>query len=192
MKADGIFVAVVGPSGAGKDSLINRAREELKDDDGFVFPRRMITRPADVTEQSESSTPEIFREVQGQGAFALHWEAHGLLYGVPAAVHVALAEGRVVVANISRGAVAQARQRFQRTCVILVRAEPAILAERLRLRGREAEADQLSRLRRSADLDRSFQPDAIIDNNGSLEAAGLAFVRMLRELTGKRLFALGL
>lgn len=192
MIANGVFVAVVGPSGAGKDSVINWAKAALQADESFVFPRRMITRPTDLTEQSESSTPEAFRMVQDRGAFALHWEAHGLLYGLPAAIHMTLAEGRHVVANISRGAVAQARQRFPRTCVVLVRADQDTLATRLRARAREHESDQASRLQRGVAMEQSFKPDMIIDNNGSLEAAGQAFVKVLRHMTGPRLFALGL
>ncbi len=193
MTADGVFVAVVGPSGAGKDSLIDFARRELKNDDGFVFPRRMITRTADATEQCESATIESFRKAQTQGAFALHWEAHGLLYGLPAAVHLPLAEGRHVVANISRGAVHQARQRFPRTSVVLVTADADVLAARLKSRAREPEADQISRLRRSASADEpALRPDIVIENNGDLDSAGRAFLRTLRQLTGPRLFALGL
>jgi ribose 1,5-bisphosphokinase len=193
MTADGVFVAVVGPSGAGKDSLIEFARRELRDDDSFVFPRRMITRPADATEQCESATIESFRKAQSQGAFALHWEAHGLLYGLPAAVHVPLAEGRHVVANISRGAVQQARKCFVRTSVVLVTADADVLAARLRARARETQAEQIGRLQRSASgSEPSLRPDIVIENNSDLDSARRAFLRTLRQLTGPRLFALGL
>ncbi len=152
----------------------------------------MITRPPTPRHRAERrSTPEAFREVQGQGAFALHWEAHGLLYGLQRRCMWRLRRGATSSPTSRAGAVAQARQRFQRTCVVLVRAEPEILAERLRTRGREPEADQLSRLRRSAELDRSFDPDTIIDNNGSLRQPALPSCA-LRDLTGRRLFALGL
>ena len=44
--ASGNFFFVVGPSGAGKDSLIDGARQQL-DPAQFIFAKRTITRPAD-------------------------------------------------------------------------------------------------------------------------------------------------
>jgi ribose 1,5-bisphosphokinase len=192
MRSDGIFIAVVGPSGAGKDSLIAWARDMLTSDGEFSFPTRMITRPADATEHCASVTAEAFQSALGGGAFALHWQAHGLQYGLPAAIKAQLAEGRHVVANISRSAITEAKRRFYRTSLVLVRARPEILQARLRARGRETAEDQALRLSRNPAPGLSLEPDLIIDNNGSLETAGAAFVRGLRQLTGARTFALGL
>jgi ribose 1,5-bisphosphokinase len=44
---NGVFVAVVGPSGAGKDMVIGYAAERLSACEGVDFVRRVITRPCD-------------------------------------------------------------------------------------------------------------------------------------------------
>ena len=80
----GILVGVVGPSGAGKDTLLDAARAALSADPAFVFLRRVITRPADSGgEAHEPATRGAFLAARDEGAFALTWEAHGLFYGIP-------------------------------------------------------------------------------------------------------------
>src|SRR5690606_21587410 len=90
-----------------------------------------------------------FEASVGRGAFALHWRAHGLGYGIPAAMADDLAAGRNVVVNVSRAVIEEARARFQPVRVVVVTASPAILAERLRQRNREAQADIARRLARA-------------------------------------------
>lgn len=57
----GRLVLVVGPSGAGKDTLIDYARSRLEADPDFHFARRVITRPPSVGEDHESVDVEEFR-----------------------------------------------------------------------------------------------------------------------------------
>ena len=71
-----------------------------------------------------------------------------MLYGVPSA---ALPEGRDVILNGSRAAIAQARAAFPSLTVIHITAPLAVLAERLAARGRETREDIAARLLR-ADL----------------------------------------
>ena len=46
MANGGVFFFVVGPSGVGKDTLIDGAKAALRDDARYVFATRTITRPA--------------------------------------------------------------------------------------------------------------------------------------------------
>src|SRR6266511_772466 len=109
MKRRGKIVFVVGPSGAGKDSLLRYAASQLSGDSRFAFPRRVITRkPADETERHDSITLEEFADAVRQARFALHWEAHGLHYGIPASIDADLAAGRTVAVNVSRNILAEA------------------------------------------------------------------------------------
>jgi ribose 1,5-bisphosphokinase len=81
--APGRLVLVVGPSGAGKDTVINGARAALASDPRIVFPRRVVTRPSSASEDHDSLSDKAFDCAVSNGAFALHWEAHGHKYGVP-------------------------------------------------------------------------------------------------------------
>ena len=164
----GLFVAIVGPSGAGKDSLIRELAARFADDPAFLIVRRVVTRVADVHEDHASLDVATFEAKARAGSFALTWSAHGLLYGVPSDVDDALVEGRTAVCNLSRTAVGEARRRWPRTFVVGVVAQPDILAARLRTRGREPESGVRARLAR---LDFAEAPDAVVENDDLLQIA---------------------
>ena len=137
--AQGILFLVVGPSGAGKDSLIAAARQALSHDSRFVFAKRIITRPSDAGgEAHEAVTEEVFAQRRDAGEFCLQWQAHGLHYGLPAPLAEELEAGRSVVANVSRAVIPTARSRFRNVRVLLVTASRLVLRERLIGRGRES------------------------------------------------------
>jgi len=165
----GLFVAIVGPSGAGKDSLIRALSQRFAGDPDFVTVKRVVTREADAHEDHHSLDSEAFAAAARAGRFALHWEAHGLCYGVPAEVDDALAAGNIVVCNLSRGVVASARRRWEKVLAVMVIARPETLARRLAARGREKAEEQLGRISRA--VDREFDPDAVIENDGDLADA---------------------
>ena len=175
----GIFIAVVGPSGAGKDSLIGFAKQELRRDSRFVFARRMITRPPDITEDHKAVDELEFKRLAAAGAFALSWEAHGLHYGIPSDVHADLARGKTVIANLSRGVLSSLRNRFSRVLVVEVTAPPETLAARLAHRARESADGQAQRLRRSDVVLLPVAADVTIVNDGDLRDAGDVFVDAL-------------
>lgn len=138
------LVAIVGPSGAGKDTLMALACAARP---GIRAARRVITRPAEAGgEDFEGVTPASFATRLAGGEFALHWRAHGLSYGIPKAQ---LTGGGTVLFNASRAVLAEAQARFPGLRVVLVTAPPAVLAERLAMRGREDGADQAARLARA-------------------------------------------
>lgn len=180
----GALVLVVGPSGAGKDTLIDAARAALAGDPRFVFARRLITRPAMAgAEDHDSCSVAQFDQACGRGEIALAWGAHGLRYGVPARALAGVAAGDVVVANISRGVVAAAEALAQRVVVVEITAAPAVLAKRLAARGRESEADIAARLAREAPLTTRSAERVTIRNDGRVEDAAAAFVAVLRRLS---------
>jgi ribose 1,5-bisphosphokinase len=142
----GLLVLVVGPSGAGKDTLMDGARRELAGRADVVFPARLITRAPHESEAFVSVSEEAFAAQHAAGRFALAWQAHGLSYGVPVLIDDALRAGVTVVLNVSRMVIAAARARYARVCVVLVDAPPEELARRIAGRGRETQEDAGQRL----------------------------------------------
>lgn len=181
-KHGGVFVAMVGPSGAGKDSLIAYARERLDGDPRFVFVRRIVTRTADTNlEDHDTLSEDEFETGIRNGRFALSWQAHNLSYGLPAEIKDDIDAGRVVIANISRKSIETARSEFANCRIVSVTAPKEVLAQRLLARRRETAADVEARLSRS--LSPIAGPDVSeIVNDASLVEAGDRLVTLLGEL----------
>jgi ribose 1,5-bisphosphokinase len=118
----GRLVLVVGPSGAGKDTLIGLARVACADDATIVFPRRVVTREASSFEDNEQLSLEAFRRAQAQGEFAMHWQAHGHCYALRSAIGDEIRAGRTVVANVSRTVIEAMRRAYAGVTVVAVTA----------------------------------------------------------------------
>jgi ribose 1,5-bisphosphokinase len=181
----GRMVLVIGPSGAGKDTLLDYARERLKTDPTFRFVRRVVTRPPTFGEVFESVTEEAFFRRSERGEFSLEWSAHGHRYALPAVVHQWLAGGCVVIANGSRASLADARARFASLSVIGIRVSPGVLAARLANRGREPLTEQHARLARNQQFSTDGLSACEISNDGPVQEGGDALVRELRRIAGE-------
>lgn len=179
-EARGTLFLVVGPSGAGKDTLIDGARAALAGDRRFIFPRRVVTRPTDaVGEDHQPMSVEDFAAAEARGDFALAWGAHGLHYGIPRAIDDELARGRHVIVNVSRAAISEARKRYRPLRIIEVTAPIAVLAERLAHRGRESAADIAERLRRSGAIPVEGLDVTRIETTGSIAESVRALLAVL-------------
>ncbi len=180
----GVLVLVVGPSGAGKDSLIAGAQEKLTGDRRFVFPRRVVTRQATAHEDHDTLSAEQFAAELGRHSFALHWQAHGLSYGLRRETCDQVAVGRFVVCNVSRAVVSSARERFGAVAAVYVDAQPELRAARIAARGRDTATG--SRI----DPARGEVPpgdcEFTIDNSGVLSEAVGAFTDVLLAIAGER------
>jgi ribose 1,5-bisphosphokinase len=184
-RAPGPFVCVTGPSGVGKDTLIRVTRAELGTRPEFLFPRRWITRPPSDFEDHEPLSPGEFQAGVRAGLFALHWEAHGLGYAIDSSVEPALAEGRIVVCNISRAAVGAARLRFPLMKLVAITAPEPIIAGRLVERGRddtEAVAERLQRNSTFVAAPTERIADMTIVNDGRPEEAAHSLAGFLLSL----------
>lgn len=165
----GRLFAVVGPSGAGKDTLMEAALSARPD---LHLVRRVITRPtAAGGEVFEGVTLDEFQRRQQAGAFALSWQAHGLSYGIHTDIRDQLAAGQDVLFNSSRAVLAEAQQQFTGLIVLHITASIPVLAARLAARGRETAAQIEQRLQRA---DHALPPGLnvrVIRNDGALADA---------------------
>ena len=172
----GCLVLVVGPSGAGKDTLIRLARAALAGDPRYVFPRRLVTRPPSGDEDNDEIDEAAFARGCAAGAFTLQWRAHGLGYAIPAQAADRVVGGHVVVCNVSRRIVEEARERGLPVSVVEVTAPPEILARRIAARGRPEDGDLAARLAREARV----RADLTLLNTGAPEDAAARLTAHLR------------
>ena len=170
----GRLIYLIGPSGSGKDSLLDAARPRLAER-GCRIVRRVITRSAEsVGEAAQGVSSEQFAAMQAEGAFALSWQANGLCYGIPKQIDDWLAAGDDVLVNGSRAHLAQTRKRYPESLVLLLTVDQAVLRQRLIARGREALVDIEARLARNAQFTAELIAGngaglLVLDNSGPLE-----------------------
>lgn len=172
----GAFVAVVGGSGVGKDSILGYARERA---DGAVFVKRVITRPPGPGEDCHELTEPEFTATDAAGRFAMSWRAHGLGYGLPASVDDVVRGGGIAVANVSRTVLAPLAERYAGFRLVRISVSPEVRAARLAARGRESAHDITGRIARP-DPAPDVPADLEIINDGTIAEAGerlLAFLR---------------
>ncbi len=181
------LVYVMGPSGAGKDSLLGWLRQHLPPTSPLHWAQRTISRPlqqshAPGTEQYESVCPATFATLRSEQAFALHWDANGLGYGVRHAQLAPLAQGRWVLVNGSRAHLPQALATFEHLLPVHITASPAVLRERLLSRGRETPDEVEARVQRARafELPKGVAPIEI-HNDSTLEAAGQQLLCALQQ-----------
>lgn len=176
----GRLVLVVGPSGAGKDTLLRLAQAACADDGDIVFPRRVVTREPSAAEDNIAVSQDEFRRAREHGEFAVHWEAHGHSYALPRDINDDIRAGRAVVANVSRTVIGALRQAYANVVVVAITAPPDVLAQRLAARARHSDGNIADRLARSVD-DASANADVTILNAGSAEYHGRQLVRVIRN-----------
>jgi ribose 1,5-bisphosphokinase len=183
----GRLIYAVGPSGAGKDSLLAWLKAHLsgQDREAYSFAKRTITRSlTEDAEQHESLSIAAFEQLGQAGAFALQWRANGLSYGIRHSQLQPMRRGVSVILNGSRAHAPVARSMFPNLLLLHITASPQILRQRLLGRGRESLELIEARLQRTAALSLSSEGSFIeICNDGLLDETGAS---LLRELARHR------
>ena len=179
----GALVYVMGPSGAGKDSVLDRARAMLSVDLPIVFAHRYITRPVEAGgENHVALSGAEFALRRAHGLFAFHWHAHGNDYGIGHEIPAWRRAGLAVVVSGSREHFRTMDGIDETTVPVLITAPAERLKERLLKRGREDAGAAAERLRRGLARDLDVAGAVTITNDGALDEAAEAFVRLLATL----------
>jgi phosphonate metabolism protein PhnN/1,5-bisphosphokinase (PRPP-forming) len=173
------LIVVVGPSGAGKDSVLRGWRAALGAE-APGFAQRVITRAPDPSEAHEAVTPADFAGLRAQGLLGTWWQAHGLDYGVRRREFDALAGGRWLVLNGSRAHLPCLRLQAPGLRVVEVSAPEQVLAQRLAARAREDAPARARRLARAAAP--ATEADLVLVNDGALQRSVDGLVQWWRAL----------
>ncbi|WP_268800849.1 phosphonate metabolism protein/1,5-bisphosphokinase (PRPP-forming) PhnN [Pseudomonas huanghezhanensis] len=183
----GRLIYLIGPSGSGKDSLLDAARAPMAER-GCRIVRRVITRSAEAKgEAAQAVSTQRFEQMQAAGEFALNWFANGLHYGIPKQIDEWLADGHDVLINGSRGHLVQARERYPDLLAVVLTVDQPVLRERLLARGRESVEDIDARLARNAqfasELTATDSSLFVLDNSGVLSST---VARLLQRIDRER------
>jgi len=180
-------VLVVGPSGAGKDSLLRGAREYFGKSGSLRFVRRYITRPPDGSEDNYYIDPKGFALLKQLNFFISTWQAHGNQYGIPC--HALGSPGSrngydLLLLSISRSAIIDFEQIHNTVTTIQIKVRESVLRERLKKRGRENNLEIQKRLERAK---RPVVARDLItfDNSTDLACSSINFNELLETLVPK-------
>ena len=175
----GRLIAVVGPSGVGKDSIMRCLADRAH---GLHLVRRVITRAADLggEDYDPVSTPE-FEKMISTGAFALHWQAHGLMYGIPKSVQATLTNGADCLVNLSRRILPDASEAFPNLLVLNVTARPETIETRLIARGRETDEEIKQRLSEAQKQLPNTLNVINVSNDGAIEETATHVLALLQS-----------
>jgi len=169
-----MLLLVCGPSGSGKDSILDASRDALDKDPRVYFARRWVTRHDGAPREIATTATEIDR-FEAEGKLACRWAAHGLEYALARTELERAPPVQMVITNVSRTTVADLHQQFNARTV-LVEASIDVREARLRARGREAsDPERARRLMRHVAID-PHQVHHRVRNDGVLSVSVAAFV----------------
>ena len=149
------LIYVVGPSGAGKDTLLSWLKSRVRTSSLLHWARRTIDRPPSTdsnAEQHESIDSIGFVNLLKEGAFAMHWEANSHRYGIRFQEIAPLYQFKWVIVNGSRGYLTKAASEYPGMTILHITADQELLRKRLIDRGRESNQLIEERMRREVPI----------------------------------------
>ena len=180
------LIYVMGPSGAGKDSLLDWLKKKLPPQSPIRFAKRTIDRPLQAQgEQHESVDSATFERLQQEQSFAMHWLANGRQYGVRHSELEPLQQQQWLLVNGSRAHLPEALRQFKGLSVLHISASADILRARLLARQRETPEAVEARVQRAVAFSVPTSCRCVrILNDNSLDDAGAVLMKALSSLPG--------
>lgn len=171
-----LLVIISGPSGVGKDTIIDALRERPREPDYHyvVTCTTRAPRPGEIPGVSyQFLTPGAFHALRQAGELLEANEVHGNWYGTPRRdVAQALAEGHDVILKIDVQGAMVVKQRVPEALLIFL-VPPSLEALFQRLRSRATEtADELELRQRNAAIELARQGDydrVVVNETGEVE-----------------------
>src|SRR5919206_812843 len=171
-----LLVGLSGPSGGGKDSIIDRLRSKVRDIQYCVSMTTRSPRPGEVDGKSYYFvTRAEYEERLGRGDLLAPAQVHGNWYGVPVEqVREALRAGQDVFLKIDvQGAIHLRRRIPQAVFIFLAPESTQELVERLSARHTES-PEEFQRRLRDARLEMAELPSydyVVVNRAGALDEA---------------------
>ncbi len=180
------LIYVMGPSGAGKDSLLDWLKSKLPPQSPIHFAKRTIDRPLQPEgEQHESVDSPAFKRLQREKSFAMHWQANGRQYGVRHAELEPLQQRQWLLVNGSRAYLPEALRQFEGMTVLHISAGADILRARLLARQRETPEVVEARVQRAVAFSVPTSCHCVrVLNDTSLDDAGNELLTALALMPG--------
>jgi len=178
------LIYVVGPSGAGKDSLLMWLRQHVPSGLLIHWARRTIDRPCIPDGEMHESVHTLeFNRLLDAQQLAMHWNANEHKYGIRNSELWPLAQRHWIFLNGSRAHLPHAATLYPGLTVLHITADIEMLRQRLLKRGRESHSAIENRLQRTIDWNAPAGCRLIeIHNNHSLESSGQQLMNALHAL----------
>ena len=167
----GYLFLVVGPSGAGKDTLIDYVTIKLP----VIKVKRYITRLPNAFEDFISVSVSDFNKMD----FFLKWGSYDKQYGISAEVLSGLKSDRHFIINVSRDVISEAKSKWAKTFVISLSVSKEVLVKRALERGRDSPEEIKKRLDRDFTVSADFTVDS---SNPDASVAGDKIVGFIKKL----------
>ena len=146
---NGQIIYVMGPSGAGKDSLMKWVLQNKSSSMNFYWAKRIVTRNRPKGEGTDEYVSlESFEKLLSNQILAMHWSAYDIHYGISKSELLCIEPNTMVFINGSRAYLSRAIELYPKLCAIHITASTNTLEQRLNQRERESKDKILERLSR--------------------------------------------
>jgi len=167
----GYLFLVVGPSGSGKDTLIDYVTGKLP----VSKVKRFVTRPPNAFEDFTSVSVSEFDSM----VFFLKWGSYDKQYGIGSDILDGLKSGKHFIINVSRDVISEAKSKWRDTFVIALSVPKDVLVKRALERGRDSPEEVAKRLSRDFVVSADFTVDS---SNPDASVAGEKIVSFIKSI----------